>query len=219
MIDIERPIVVHGNSKALVVFSFSQMVSGVLHFAMKDYIRLLIVRIDLRFPKRMHKDQIPDGAIMGKFIKLLRVKVLAQRNRVKRKFGTAHITRVRCVWVREFAPEGSCPHYHAMLVFNRDAYRSLDGFQSNGDNLGRCIQGAWASALGVDFDNHRSLASFCRDGQYQIINGHGLDKVVHAMTHLCNDFAKPWENARSIGYILAREDLLAHKCSVQCLHV
>jgi hypothetical protein len=218
MINIERPIVVHGNSRSLVVFSFFQVVSCVLHFAVKENVRLFIVRVDLRFPQRAQTDQISDGVIMGRFIKSLRTKILAQRNRVRKKYGTAQSTRVRCVWVRELGPKGSFSHYHAMLVFNRDAYRVLEDFQSNDDNLARCIQGAWASALGVDFDNHRSLASFSRNGQYQIINGHGLDEVMCDMMHLNNYFSKAWDGARNIGYSLAREDLLTHRCSIQCLH-
>lgn len=219
MIDLDHPIALANTAGPVTVFNYPQIVSGVLHFAMLDYTRLFIVRVDLRFPVRMPKSNIPGNVVMGRFIKSLRAKVLAQRKRVRKKYGRAHSTKIRFVWVREFGSQSKRPHYHVMLVFNRDAYKSVGDFQSNDDNLARCIQGAWASALGVDFDNHRSLASFSRGGQYQIINGRSLDCVMHAMIYLCKDYTKVWDGSRNIGYSLAREDLLTHRCSVQCLHV
>lgn len=199
-------------------YSYFEIIDGVLRYAMQDYRRLYAVRADVRFPKEMPANQIPGNEVMGRFVKSLRSKVKYQRDRVRTKYGRAHATDVRVVWVREFGPESKRPHYHLMLVFNRDAYRSLGDYKSDDDNLSRCIQGAWTSALKVDFEMHKWLVSFSRNGQYEIINGHGYRQALEAMQYLCKEYSKVRDGARNIGYSLARKDLLTHGYSIQCVH-
>jgi hypothetical protein len=202
----------------LVVFNYPQVVSGVLHYAMADHVRLFVVRVDLCFPQRMALNQIPGNEVMGRFIKALRGRVNAHRQRVMREYSRACATRIRFAWVRIFAPYTNRPYYHLMLTFNRDAYRTLGNYRSNEDSLARCIQGAWTGALNVDFSSHRSLARFLKNGQYEIINGGGAQQVMDSMMYLCKDYSDVWNVSRNIGYSLARQDLLSHRCSIQCLH-
>jgi len=105
-----------------------------------------------------------------------------------------------------------------MVVVNRDAYRGIGDLNSNDDNLARCIQGAWASALRLNPDAYRGLVSFSRGGQYYIINGNGYKRVMGAMQYLSKEYSKVQDGARNIGYSLARKDLMTHGCSIQCLH-
>ena len=203
---------------SLNIFSYFEIIDGVLRYAVRDYRRLFVVRLELRFPKGMPANQIPGNEVMGRFVKSLRSKVKHQRERVRKNFNRAHPTDVRLVWVREFGPESKRPHYHLMLVVNRDAYRGLGDYKSNDDNFARCIQGAWTSALNVDFELHKWLVSFSRNGQYEIINGHGYRQALEAMQYLCKEYSKVRDGARNIGYSLTRKDLLTHGCSIQCVH-
>ncbi|MGE6384727.1 inovirus Gp2 family protein [Pseudomonas sp. NPDC078416] len=183
---------------------------------MKDYRRLLVVRLELRFPKAMPAGEIPDNRVLDKFTQSLRSKVKYQRARAGRDGKRAHPTDVRLVWVREFGPVSKRPHYHLMIVVNRDAYRGLGNFNSDDDNLARCIQGAWASALKLNAEVYRGLVNFSRGGQYKIINGHGYRQVLEAMQYLSKEYSKVRDGARNIGYSLARKDLTTHGCSIQC---
>jgi hypothetical protein len=203
---------------SLNIFSYFEIIDGVLRYAMKDYRRLLIVRLELRFPKCMPANEIPGNEALGRFVKSLKSKIEFQRARASRGGKRAHSTDVRLVWVREFGPVSKRPHYHLMVVVNRDAYRGVGDFSSNDDNLARCIQGAWTSALKLDYESHRWLVSFSRGGQYTIINGHGYKAVMRAMQYLSKDNTKVRDGARNIGYSLAREDLITHGCSIQCHH-
>ena len=200
------------------IFSYFEILDGVLRYAMKDYRRLFVVRLDLRFPQRLASDQIPGNEVMARFIKSLRSKIKHQRERARKKGVRAHSTDVRFVWVREFGETNNRPHYHVMLVVNRDAYRSLGKYDSDHDNLARCIKGAWAAALNVDVATYAGLVNFSRNGQYEIINGNGYQGVLTAMLYLCKGYSKVRDGARNIGYSLARVDLLTHACSIQCLH-
>lgn len=158
------------NPVSLNIFSYFEIIDGVLRYAMRDYRRLLVVRLELRFPKAMPAGEIPNNKVMGRFIKSLRSKVKCQRARVGRDGKRAHPTDVRLVWVREYGPVSKRPHYHLMIVVNRDAYRGIGDINSDDDNLARCIQGAWASALNLNAEVYRGLVSFSRGGQYNIIN-------------------------------------------------
>lgn len=200
------------------IFSYFEIIDGVLTSAMRVYRSSFVIRLELRFPKEMPADQIPSNKVMDRFVKSLRSKVKHQRERVSAKYGRAHPRDVRLVWVREFGPESKRPHYHLMVVVNRDAYRSLGDYKSSDDNLARCIQGAWTSALKVDYEAHRWLVSFSRRGQYHIVNGHGYQEALKAMLYLCKEYSKVRDGSRNIGYTLARKDWAIHTCSIQCLH-
>lgn len=203
---------------SLNIFSYFEIIDGVLQYAMRNYRRLLVVRLELRFPKCMSTNEIPGNEALGRFVKSLRSKVEFQRARASKGGKRAHPTDVRLVWVREFGPVSKRPHYHLMVVVNRDAYRGVGDLNSNDDNLARCIQGAWASALRLNPDVYRGLVSFSRGGQYYIINGNGYKQVLGAMQYLSKEYSKVLDGARNIGYSLARKDLMTHGCSIQCLH-
>jgi hypothetical protein len=203
---------------SLNIFSYFEIIDGVLRYAMKSYPRLFVVRLELRFPKRIPAHEIPGNEVLARFVKSLRSKVKYQRARAGRDGKRAHPTDVRLVWVREFGPVSKRPHYHLMVVVNRDAYRGVGDFNSSDDNLARCIQGAWASTLKLDFEVYRGLVSFSRGGQYYIINGNGYKQVLGAMQYLSKEYSKVRDGARNIGYSLTPRDLLTHGCSIQCLH-
>ena len=203
---------------SLNIFSYFEIIDGVLQYAMRNYRRLLVVRLELRFPKCMSTGEIPGNEALGRFAKSLRSKIEFQRARASKGGKRAHPTDVRLVWVREFGPVSKRPHYHLMVVVNRDAYRGIGDLNSNDDNLARCIQGAWASALRLNPDAYRGLVSFSRGGQYDIINDNGYKQVLGAMQYLSKEYSKVQDGARNIGYSLARKDLMTHGCSIQCLH-
>ncbi len=207
-----------GSPVSLNIFSYFEIIDGVLRYAMRDYRRLLIVRLELRFPKAMAVSEIPGNEVLAKFVKSLRSKVSYQRARAIKRGRRAHSTDVRVVWVREFGPVSKRPHYHLMVVVNRDAYRGIGDINSDDDNLANCIQGAWASALNLRSVVYKGLVSFSPGGQYSIINGNGYQAVLRAMQYLCKEYSKVRDGARNIGYSLAPKDLMTHGCSIQCLH-
>ncbi|MEX6035785.1 YagK/YfjJ domain-containing protein [Providencia hangzhouensis] len=59
--------------------------------------------------------------------------------------------RLRYIWVREIG-ERNRPHYHALLLLNKDFYWSAGHFGIT-TSLAGLIQQAWCSALGIELTN------------------------------------------------------------------
>ncbi|TFB36485.1 inovirus Gp2 family protein [Pseudomonas sp. F01002] len=98
------------------------------------------------------------------------VRIQSARERSRRLNGTAHQTRVRWCWFREIGQEGR-PHYHFVLLLNRDAYYTVGRFQSERENLYSRIQSAWASALRISFEDADGLAHVPLNAQYHLSQG------------------------------------------------
>ncbi|MFF7710730.1 inovirus-type Gp2 protein [Pseudomonas sp. NPDC007930] len=202
----------------LAVFTFSEIVSGVLRYAMGDHRRILVVRVDLNYPMRTIGNAPFDNSFMRKFLKLLRSRIYALARRMNRKFSRERVTRARAVWIRNLRSQDGRQHVHLVLMVNRDVFRTLSRPDLDGENLSRCIQQAWTSLLGVDVNNHPSLVRLLIDRSNEIINGHGAQQFMNDMLDLRMMSLNAWSESVDVGYSLAEEDLLTHRCSIQCVH-
>lgn len=70
---------------------------------------------------------------------------------------------LRDVWGKEYSQSGKC-HYHACLVFNKDAYYHLGSYDD--DCLRGMIINAWYSALGLQLEDCPGLVHFPENGKY-----------------------------------------------------
>ncbi len=132
---------------------------------LEQYNRILAIRVDLRFAQ----DSIPDAPDMPvcfqrtdertitRFIESLKSQLRAAHHRAGRS-GTPALPSY--VWVRE-RNESEYPHYHLVLLFNRDIYGYLGNYlQDDADNMATRIQRAWCSAIGLGYPDYASLVNF-----------------------------------------------------------
>lgn len=64
------------------------------------------------------------------------------------------------IWARERVT-GERPHYHLVLLFNKDVYGYLGDYtKPDADNMGTRIQKAWCSAIGLEYPDYAYLPHF-----------------------------------------------------------
>ncbi|EXF95934.1 transposase [Pseudomonas fluorescens HK44] len=128
--------------------------------ALNAHRRVFAVRFDLRFPHGDHPLE-SDNTVISRFVDSLTHRIQSARERSRLRNGTAYQEEVRWCWVREVGQEVR-PHYHCVLLLNRDTFHTVGCFQSTRANLYSRIQSSWASALRISL---RHLGT-CRDRQF-----------------------------------------------------
>ncbi|OJB84829.1 hypothetical protein A9Q62_14460 [Yersinia ruckeri] len=126
--------------------------------------RTFALRVDLHLPD-YDADRFTgiDSAVITRFFESLKAKVRADRIRKRNGGGRDHQSEVRYVWTREFEQSGVKPHYHVLILLNKDVYHSLGNYQSNDGTLALMLQQAWYSALGFacpEIPERRTLVYF-----------------------------------------------------------
>lgn len=164
-----------------------------LHFtlqrALAEHPRTLAVRFDLRYPQWMTAGQLDfSNEVIKGFFKSL--KAIIKHDRA----GAAHRTSVRYVWAREVGFD-SCdgrPHFHVLLLLNRDAYRTLGSFDSQEENLYKRIRAAWARALGLPDELGSGLAHIPENPVYKLDRGddQAYGDVFYRASYLCKQVTK-----------------------------
>ena len=165
--------------------------------ALNQYPRLFAVRFDLRYLDSFFDSLDAHGsAVIERFVESLRAKIKHDRKRAAQRSARIHSTSIRYACGKEYGTEGK-PHYHCLLLLNLDAYHTLGNFTSDQENLYCRIQSAWASALGINWNQSLGLVHipdnpiYCvrRDNQYFI-----LDELFRRASYLCKIETKKLAN-------------------------
>jgi hypothetical protein len=78
----------------------------------------------------------------------------------KRSGRAGEPTPLGYIWARERVT-GERPHYHLVLLFNKDVYGYLGDYtKPDADNMGTRIQKAWCSAIGLSYPYYASRVEF-----------------------------------------------------------
>jgi hypothetical protein len=141
-------------------------VEETLRKAMKEYARLLVIRVDLRFPLNSNANLKMDKMAITRYFKSLGEKLVADSKRKKKRGVRVYPCRLRYVWVREFG-EYNHKHYHVLLLLNKDAYHHPGDFKRKG-NLSSMIKSAWCSAIGVNYEDSEGLVEFPKNCCYWV---------------------------------------------------
>lgn len=162
--------------------------------ALNAHRRVFAVRFDLRFSG----DDIPlesDNTVISRFVDSLTVRIQSARERSRRLNGSAHQTQVRWCWVREIGREGR-PHYHFVLLLNKDAYHTVGRFHSAQENLYRRIQSAWASALEIPVGEADGLVHVPANAEFRLSqdNPVEMDRYFHRVSYLFKAATKVYGN-------------------------
>ncbi|MFM5513585.1 inovirus Gp2 family protein [Aeromonas veronii] len=145
--------------------------------------RVFAVRVDLRFPQIpvMDDPDMPTGfppeveeeEVITRFFASLKSQIQALRHR-KGKTGTRFF--LGYIWVKEQVTS-QYPHYHVVLLFNRDDYGYLGDYSNfDTDNMATRIRKAWCRALRLAYPDYASLVHFPADAEYRFDR---LDAVLH----------------------------------------
>ena len=168
--------------------------------ALSAHRQVFAVRFDLRFPN----DYLPPASsntVVSRFVAALSVRIEIARERAKRLNGSAHQTSVRWCWVREVGQEGR-PHFHFVLLLNRDAFHTVGRFQSERENLYTRIQAAWASALRIHFDYVEGLVHIPTNATFHLSQDDpaAMDRYFHRVSYICKAATKEYgSRCRAFG--------------------
>ena len=184
------------------ILEYLDSLIATIHNALNEYPRGLAIRFDLRYPFNWDFTR-NNNQELKRFIASLNAKIKHDRSRSAKLYARVHDTRVRCVWANEYGKEGK-PHYHFLILLNRDAYSKLGSFDSDDENMYSRILGAWASALGISWEQSTGLVEFPKNPTYRINNSEGDEataELVMRASYLCKAATKQYSDGRhSFGY-------------------
>ncbi|MGE8466969.1 MAG: inovirus Gp2 family protein [Pseudomonas putida] len=162
--------------------------------ALKAHSRIFALRFDLHFPD---DDSVPasENTVISRFVDSLTFRIQSARERSRRLNGTAHQTDVRWCWVREVGREGR-PHYHFVLLLNKDAYHTVGRYHSARENTYGRIHAAWAGALRIRVEDAYGLVHIPDNAGYHLSQGDPVevDRYFHRVSYLCKAATKVYGN-------------------------
>lgn len=155
-------------------------------------------RIELRFPDA--QPRLPmhnNNDVLARFIRFFKYEL--------KKAKTKYSTKLRYLWAREQANSDK-PHYHLMILLNKNAFDSLGVFASDEydiysrDNLYHRMMRAWLKAMGYDHDDPRfqQLVNVSKDHLTKepwtcILHRHdrhAMDEAMYMASYLCKAYSK-----------------------------
>lgn len=127
--------------------------------------RVCAIRIDLRFAKESLDSDIDsllciqrsDPRVITRFFESLKCQLREEHNR---KGYRSEPELPAYIWCRE-RDTGPYPHYHLVLLFNKDQYAYLGNYlDHDANNMAIRFQKAWCSALDLDHPHYAELVHF-----------------------------------------------------------
>lgn len=178
---------IYQSSDGLVI-NYLESIDTVFTNAFNDYGRLIVVRIDLRYPNR--PDVFHQEGDIGDFFKKLDYQFKVERTRRMKSYGRGHSCVLRGFWCIE-QDSSSNPHYHVVLVLHEAFFGCLGQFKGNTRSLSHFIRLAWARVLGVSLSELGGVVEFPDNGTYRIKRSDSHDcPVFQAMYYRVSYLAK-----------------------------
>ncbi|HHQ4530559.1 TPA: inovirus Gp2 family protein [Aeromonas hydrophila] len=144
---------------------------AVVDSTLKEWSRVFAIRVDVRFAKvnsgcdifHSTRFQRTDSQVITRFVESLKSQLREVSKRKRRRYISSE---VRYIWVRE-QDAGDHPHYHLVLLFNKDRYTTLGNYtKPDAINMATRVQKAWCSALGLPFPEYVGLIHFPKNCEY-----------------------------------------------------
>lgn len=155
--------------------------------ALGQYPRLLAFRADLRLPAGI---DLPDyaytNAVIREFWGSFKAKIEHNRIMARKQNPHSHGCEVRYAWAREVGA-GERPHYHLLILLNRDAFYTVGRLQSETPNMINRLEEAWATALGLQLDQVSGLVELPDNATYRVDRGdqYVLASLFYRASYLC----------------------------------
>ncbi|TXH96988.1 MAG: inovirus Gp2 family protein [Rheinheimera sp.] len=158
------------------------IISSLLHSP-----RTFAFRVDLRLPANF---SVQDTAVISRFFASLKAQLDAADAKKEREGKRVHSHNLRYVWVREIGEYGR-PHYHVLVLLNKDRYRTLGSFDAEEGNLSARVTKAWASAVGLPLAQADGLVHFPPKPTYTLDpSDPGFTDVLKSLFFRVSYFAK-----------------------------
>lgn len=157
----------------------------VIYSCLAKYPRVCAMRVDLRFaqdswggePDLPTCFQRTDQKVITRFFESLKSQLKEEH---RRKGMMRDVALPDYIWVKE-QDDSHYPHYHLVLLFNKDIYAYLGNYQDHdAQNMGNRIQKAWCSALGLTFPEYAKLAHFPKHPTYTFNRN---DAAIHSESY------------------------------------
>lgn len=168
---------------------------------------MLAFRVDLRL---LQGKDLPDYActnqVISRFFESFTRKIQYDQDRVRKRNRYARGCNVRYVWARETGESGR-PHYHLLILLNRDAYYTVGRLGSARVNMIRRMEESWANALRISDKQVRGgLVHIPEHAEYRVDrNVHPddedeLPELFYRASYLCKAATKSYgDRQRAYG--------------------
>jgi hypothetical protein len=181
-------------SKGPFVRSYLNNLNRVIQRALDDCPRIFAFRFDLRFPADLDlPDHLYTNEVIDRFLESFKAKIRHNRLKAGMSRKYIHDTKVRYVWAREFGCSGK-PHYHVLILLNRDAFNALGKFEPGRDNIFNRLVEAWASALRISVEGRNGLVHIPDNPTYHLCRGDELEQreLFYRASYLCKASTKAY---------------------------
>ncbi len=162
--------------------------------ALDEYSRVFAFRFDLRFPAAIDlPDYLYTNEVIDRFLESFKAKIKHNRLKAGSSGRYIHDSKVRYVWAREVGAFGK-PHYHVLILLNRDAFHKLGKFEPGRDNIFNRLVEAWASALRLSLDECNGLVHIPDNPTYNLHRGdeRGRQELFFRASYLCKAATKAY---------------------------
>lgn len=160
--------------------------------------RTFAVRVDLRYPEYYSLEERPTRNSMRRFFESLNSQIEAERKRALKAstINRVHETKLGYVWAREYGPQSHRPHFHVLILLNRDVYRTLGSISIERDNMYARIVKAWARSLGLEPEEAVGLVHISKQGQYHVFKDDraSVAELIQRVSYLCKLETKKFNN-------------------------
>lgn len=154
------------NTHRVLVEEYLHKLRQVIDLSIQDYPRVFAVIVQLHCTY-LTDDLGKSNKVMGRFKDALDSRIESYHKRSMRDDLTLDLCRIRIVWGRE--QSGShVPHFHVVLLFNRELFYRLGSFHSDTDSLFQLIQSAWGSALNIPREEGSGLVNIPPNPEYYL---------------------------------------------------
>nr|WP_067286899.1 inovirus Gp2 family protein [Marinobacterium profundum] len=150
----------------LLVKEYLDRLLYVIDNATQDFTRVFAVRVDLRCAGPTG-DIISSNEVIDRFKKSLDSRLDSYQKRRARQGKRVCRSAVRMVWARELK-DSRTPHYHLLLLFNREQFHRLGEYHSVSGSLMTMIRDAWYSALGLSLHLAPGLVYIPENAEYHL---------------------------------------------------
>ncbi|MCM2680969.1 inovirus Gp2 family protein [Echinimonas agarilytica] len=155
---------------------------------LSQYSRVCAIRVDLHVPEEL---ELKSNRHITRFMGSLDAQIEADRNRKHKAGSRSYRCRPNYIWCSE-RENARANHFHVIILLNKDAYHTLGNYEATGNNMASRIVKAWASALGLDFDDVGGLVHFPKNPiHYVNIHSKRLAEEYNELFFRFSYFAKP----------------------------
>jgi hypothetical protein len=135
---------------------YLERIDDVLQGSLRCHPRITAMRFDLRLPAGVDMP-VEDNRLMTDFWRRLKERIDHARNQASKRLANAHDTEVQYLWTREYDQGRGRPHWHCLLLVNKDAFYGMGSFESENSNTYWRIVSAWCAALGLATEQGQPL--------------------------------------------------------------